>query len=705
MKKLIFNRKKILRAIFLATMALALMAKPVRAQVIPTTNPDGSLTLSGSGTYVHSGDITVSNTDTFAIGISTDSGIYLQHSEGTISATASGSGYGSAGDHSAYGILGSSSSDYITILNTGSLYGYSTSSANDHGGINSVSGYYGFGLYANSSGTGLVTLNNGTATSTSASAYGSGPSGGYGLYGYTSGSGNLVINNFGTATGFGTTVGALEGPSGEGIGINAISASGDPATGTITINNSGTAIGTGEGFTYGISTNSDAASIVINNSGVAQTGNSPAGYAIFASSNSGDITVNNLSGGQALITAPAPILSASDVIHAESHSGNVTIVNDGTVDGSITNSSGLYGSSDTGTASITNNGSITVGNTDVYGGAVGINGRTQSGTVLVVNNGNVFGTSSTEYQGYSYATAGISTSGNVTVINNGTTTAQGAADDAPSYGMYGESDSGDVNLVNNAGGTSTGIMTGGGTDSAYGMYAHTNSGKISITNSGHVTGTASSAYAYGISATSYGSAGGSSAPVTITNTSTGVIQTSGGSSASGIYLYGFSSDAHATITNAGTITSSHYAINTYNFNGSTTLNLQGGSLHSDSGYAVIMGAGDNVVNIYSQTLVEGIIFGGDGANNILNFNEDIYASLSSEEQSIFNADVSTALGDPTHDHVIEVGSSNYDVMNFSLIQTVAMATPEPSSFALLFSSLLLLASRFVWPSLRKLRSR
>ena len=278
-----------------------------------------------------------------------------------------------------------------------------------------------------------------------------------------------------------------------------------------------------------------------------------------------------------------------------SGASNITVLNNGAIK---TTNLAIYSYSNSGTNTITNNGTITITGTTVYG----IDSLYNSGTTNITNGGTITATNNNSNPIFSGGN-----SGTTNITNSGIITTNGQ-DGVGIYSFY-QASAGTINITN------SGTITTSGSSGSQGIQSNGNSGTANITNSGTIT--TSGQYSHGMY--SYNNSG------TENFTNSGTITTSG-SNADGIYLQsnsgattitnsgtinvtgtgavGVTLDGGVTFTNSGTISATGSATQAIDSTGSgnDTLNLLAGSKITGS---IDLGAGTDTVNISGTEIING----------------------------------------------------------------------------------------------------
>jgi fibronectin-binding autotransporter adhesin len=538
MKRLFFNRKRLLRAIHAAAVAFFLAAAAAARAQTANSDGNGNVTITGSGsnfTYngtnpvlTAGGTLTVSGSSTIS---NTTVSIIISLSE---NATITNNGSLTVNENAApsvtAGINSSGSAAASIINNTGTI------SASNTGSISAAGIYY-------HTGTGAVTINNsGSVSGTyTGSLIPQSASGGYGIWTTTTGA--VTINSSGSGTISGTTTAA-----GSAIAIRAVD-----SLNAITISNAGTTL-TASGYysATGIDALSRGGPVSITNSGAISatttstiaTNYGPSAYGIAAlTANGFSVSINN-SGN---ITASAAY-GATDDIYASGSTAPVSVNNTATLTATSSGSGsysayGIYATSTDGAITLTNSGHVTASSTysvyGVEGYASGTGSVTVSNAALVSVTSTSSSTNSHVYGVAAYAGGG----GNATLTNSATVTASGGyiTQSLSAYGAnVSVTNSGQLNVtdtVMNPSGTASGIYAGG-------------SGTVSVGNSAAITAQASTGFATGINVMSTGG------NASLSNNAP--IMVSGYFSSTDLQITG----ATATLTNSGSLTSQGVNSNT-----------------------------------------------------------------------------------------------------------------------------------------------
>jgi outer membrane autotransporter protein len=421
----------------------------------------------------------------------TGSGIYAKDSyaQGSISLTNSQNIEVNGNYATGYGAqLTTSGSGGITVTNSGNI--------NLH--IFASGGTATSGLDLTSTGSGAITVNNtSTGAITGSSTYASG----YGVNASASGSGAVSITNAGTING-GNTINSLHGTA---INVNAA------GSGTVTVANSGTLSGYSNLFS------GDGAGVAVSDSG------------------SSAVTVTN--SGQVMASAHGG--TASGLYVNDTGTGNISITNSSTGTISPTSSSGVANGiqaigSGSDTMTISNVGSIMP--TSSNGAANGINATTQNGTLSITNTGTITGSAYNQENGITATGAGT---GSITIINSTTGAITSTSINNAANGILVSGSNSNVVTISNSAPL---FVTA--TTAASGIYANMAAGSTKVTNSGAITlGGGGGGDGIGVLGTGQ---------ITITNSAGGTI--SAPNQGGGEAIYANSSGGTAQVTNAAAIT-------------------------------------------------------------------------------------------------------------------------------------------------------
>jgi len=232
-------------------------------------------------------------------------------------------------------------------------------------------------------------------------------------------------------------------------------------------------------------------------------------------------------------------------ILSTSGSGGISVTNSGTINENTINGESVAGegldltSSGSGAITVNNNGGTVTGSSS-YGMGIGINANASgNGAVTITNTGAVTGSNSTYNRNGLGINVSAGGSGAISVQNGGTITASASS---VAFGLNSnDTGTGTTTLTN------SGAISATGQSGANGISLVSSSGNGLITNSGpsiqatSANGAADAIYIY----TPFGTGN-------VTNT--GALTSTGGTSASGIYVYAHGVGAPAyTITNSGAI--------------------------------------------------------------------------------------------------------------------------------------------------------
>ena len=599
-------------------------------QAIQASSSSGNATVVNKGT-VNGGDIyawgggsaSVNNSGTVAGGISAssngDTGTNtgspaativnsgsVNNTESWVAVNASGSGAASVSvTNQALGTIRSKGAGVNAWTNTGTV------TVKNAGTITAG----GTGIQAGSSGGDIGLTNTGSVSSTGNSGI-SAHSGQvfFGVPGSTPvavAGGNITINNSGSVSGAGNAIFASSGemwsdqnnnwvtaPGGNititnsgsaagGIYASAVSNGSVKITNTGTVTSSGTAIGAQSGVWWTNSPNGSNLSlpggpVTVLNQGTVMSAGGPG----IAASSTSAVTVTNDKAGTIH-------MNGGRAIDANSWSGDVTVVNKGTVNG------GDIGVWAGGSASVNNSGTLT-GSISANSNAYGTN--TGSPATTIVNSGAVTGASSNGGLIWGSTTG----SGSVSIANKagGTVTAQGRAIaswlDAGSAvignagtitarggdGIEAGSNTNSVSVTNTGsisatranGSPSDGPPSGVGILVRTGQMGGATGGQLaSVTNSGSVTATGENAA--GIDA------GSSSTNVSVINKGTITVQGNGSKG-----IIGWTDTAGtATVNNSGSVT--------VNGSGSTGIQAEGTPIVNNNGTVAVYGEGSKAIQV------------------------------------------------------------------------------------------------------------
>ena len=559
---------------------------------------------------------------------STGAGLYFKNSgAGAVTVANSGSAYGSG--HLGYGLYTSTMNGAITITNsayvhvnagtTGSgiysnLQSQSIASpvAVSNSGYVKVTGSSAYGIEAEDSSTGSVTLTNSAGGVVSTAS--SGGSGG-GLY-VNANTGVGTVTNHGTVistdTSSGTTLYGLKLYGDNFVATN---------TGTLSAQNTGASSSGVYSVAYAISGHGEG-DITLTNSAAGTLTASATGDAAGVNV----ITYGNLSAtrGTVMVTNHGNISATSSGyvgygINATSYLGSVSVANSGLVSGTgshsaygvfAQNESSQYG---TGNISVANTGEIDAHSTGSGYTAYGVQAGAEGNFTLTNTHGGTNSFSNSDATGLISATADNGSAsgvvagagGALTLTNSGTIQAT-VTNTGQATGVQAIAGNG-LTFTNNAGFAITasgayGSGQGANVSSSSGNMVVTNNGTISaegVTNPGLMSGTFTTltANASGsgymtvvnngslIASSPYGAANGISAgsgtdgPTQITNNAAGVITVTGGGASYGIHS---STSNGATLTNSGSISvtgSGAYGIVAFDMNsGNSVINNAGATI-------------------------------------------------------------------------------------------------------------------------------
>ena len=645
MKLLHFNRKRLLRAIHAAALALMILAaREARAQTA-TSDGNGNVTISGSGTgYVYNGTsptLTPGGTLSVTSGSTiTDSGsaraVIILSESANINNAGNLTSNSSALNGTVSAIYTTGGSQATTITNSGTLSGVSVSNNFNSAGI-----YYDDGLLTSSP----ITISNSGSISASGAAEGSNAI-------YVNSGGDVTVTNTSSGilsssnTQHGYVINVNEGATGSVVNEGSITGQGVYAgaiqvavNGDLSIANSGTLIGqatTRSG--YGIEAYSYGANVSVTNSGTitASSAGTPSFiYAqdIFAYTPTGNATITN--------SAPLSAISTGGTVSG-------LYILDGSGNASVTNTGSLYtkgpgvtigigtqsGSYDTGTFSILNAAPLTAISTS-SGYAAGIYADT-AGDIAVQSSGAI---SATTVGGSAYGVAAITSGGNATISNGSAITSASTGGDA--YGLY-ASASGTASISNSASVTAN---SSSNASTASGIYA--SGGAVDITNGGDARGIDTSG------GTGYGIQAGGGGPILVTNTGT------------------------ATGTTVGIYTTSAARVNNM-------------GLASGGSYSIDVASG-STVNLIGASPVQGIIKGGpdDRSTSLLNFQivvagnlaaaqAELNAAIADYDQSLTVA--AKGPGDDVTSSVVTINGIGYQWQDFAGIADNLISYAEIPGF-------------------------
>jgi uncharacterized protein YhjY with autotransporter beta-barrel domain len=183
-----------------------------------------------------------------------------------------------------------------------------------------------------------------------------------------------------------------------------------------------------------------------------------------------------------------------------------------------------------------------------------------------------------------------------------------------------------------------------------GPISMTNSNAIAVTGMGEVEGV----YLVGDGGTA-----------DFTNTATGSITATGAAADTYGVRITDSAAAGGTIENDGTITSSGLGL-ADNSAGDITVNNMRGSIQAGSGFrSILLGAGNNTVNIIGNSNIQGLMDGGSThTDNTIAFSDIV---ITRPQQTAFNTVSSEAATDPTGNYVVMLGPDSYNFTDFNFV--------------------------------------
>lgn len=300
---------------------------------------------------------------------------------------------------------------------------------------------------------------------------------------------------------------------------------------------------------------------------------------------------NNGAGARTIsVTQGSSVSSGSTTLSTSATSSTVT--NDGTVEtdssSGSTDYSAIFAASNTGTALITNNGTVTATGTNVIGARI----VATTGVGELRNTGTISASGSASSGNFGPRGAFLfSSSSDALVINSGTitSTSVGIAID--------HSGTGETSVSNASGAEISGAATG--------IYVRNALGPVQIDNAGDIlrTSTGSGGFLPAAIAIFDQSPAATGTQVSITNS--GTIANAGGSNTYAIYA---SQNANGVlgITNTGTIDG-----DIIQFGGQYALIDNAGTINGD----ILLGNGDDLVILRGSSVVQnGFLSGGAGAN-------------------------------------------------------------------------------------------
>lgn len=490
------------------------------------------------------------------------------------------------------GILFFSSGDITIVSNTGPY-------------AISVTGGVASGIYVNSSGNGVVTIDStGDITSTA----------GQGIFVNNSGSGAVSVTSVGTIEAEENGILAL---SYGGSGAVSIDSTGDITTGNrsglVAVNYgpgavSVTSVGTIEANTFGIYALSNTGAVTVDSTGD-----------ITATNRIGIYALNNIAGaGDVLVTSAGTIEAGGDGIYAFSVTGAVTV--DSTGDITSTNDRGIA-ALNVGSASVKveSTGTIEASDIGIYAHSIG------DGTVEVVSTGNL---TSHNNRGIH---AGNNGTGDVSATSVGSIEADLEGIWAQSAdGAVTVDSTGDITSANNRGifarnfdAAAVSVTSDGAVQAlSDGIYATSNTGTVTVDSTGDIT----SANNRGIIAFNYGAGAGD-----VSVTSVGAIEANtdgifarsntGGvevdstgditsATRSGIYAANNGADA-VSVTSAGAITANTDGIFARSISGTVTVDSTGdvtsandqGIYAGNTGAAAVSVESDGTIQAFTNGII------------------------------------------------------------------------------------------------------
>jgi uncharacterized protein YhjY with autotransporter beta-barrel domain len=477
MKRIVFSRKALLRAIHATALALYFAAVSAAHAQTATGDGNGNITISGTGNtafvlgptstppLASGGTLTISSTtnDTVGGSSSTVSAYVIQV---TTPSTTTNSGYlsasnsnnfsggpaatldisplttsgnvtiqnNSAGTITASSYMGTATAVDIENVQQGSISitnsGQISAAPLSNGQASTVTGIFANDTYAQGS---ITLVNTGTISLTGSS------SNGYGAMLSTSGSGGITVTNSGTIN-----ENTTDGESVAGDGLDLTSS----GSGAITVNNNGGTITGSSNYGNGIginATSSGSGAVTITNTGTVTGSNSNYnrnGFGIdVTASGSGNITITN----SGPVTGNASS-TASAIYVTDTGTGLLTVSNSGALTSSGYTSSGIA-ANDTGDVSITNTAGGTIVSNGHFGS--GINATSASGNASVNNSAAI------TVNGMFSSTAIQISGATASLINSGALTSQGR-DDTTALGINATSTVGALMVTNSGAITASG---------------------------------------------------------------------------------------------------------------------------------------------------------------------------------------------------------------------------------------------------------
>ncbi|MEF9978239.1 MAG: hypothetical protein RR834_07065 [Thermomonas sp.] len=571
------------------------------------------------------GDVNVTNTGSIEVisGGNVAVGVFARADYGSVTVDNSGDIYASVEGvngyigYSAYGIF--ARGEYVDVSNSGDIVAigsayatgiaatsyYGTTVTNTGGSIYAaapggiVAGYYGYylvgavtGIDANAA-YGDVTVSNASDITA--------------LSLYVDATGISAVGPFDTAV---TNSGDIYAASlyGAATGISASASYIYGATGTTTVNNSGSislfAPGQGIGQANGIAAYRNTGDIAVNNSGDIEIYAGGRSYGIDAFIKYGDVAVTN--SGDITMESPTDAVIGIQATTGSffAGGGNVSVINSGNIsvhsDYGFANGIGAVAGSvqdPYGNSYIRNSGAI-----DVFGqyNAAGIQTRASEGNATIINSGDIHVESAAvRYVYQPDQTVGIAAltffGGDLTIQNTGDVTVDGYA---MAYGLYAKSSNDGTVSITNAGDVN--VHSQLSTDGYVGYYGYDLPAMVSR-----------GVFAYSF----YGD-------IVVNNSSTGVIDASGGDIAIGVHTATY--DGTTVVNNAGRIhaggSNLAIAVLMEGVYGTNTLNNAATgfiSADGDEGYAFAVMGGDTVETINNSGRITGALalYGGNDVFN------------------------------------------------------------------------------------------
>jgi len=614
MKRLIFSRRQILRAIHVACLALFFASCAQRAEAAPAFNP-ADFSVSGS-TVTDKG---VGDT-TSAYFIGTGSGNYNVSIGGVSLGNTTTAG--GTDDLLHFGTGSVTNSGTLTATNNAVFITGSGQVTNASGGI--ITGNTQSGVYIGGSGT----INNaGTVTGAGnyAAAIFSGSITNSGLI-HNTGSGSAAyIDQNGNVNNTGTILS----DSGNAVTIN----------GTGTVTNAGTISGAGS---------SSTSAVYINNGTVSNTG-----------------SISDLNGNGISINGAGTVTNALNATISSAYSG-VYINGAGTVTnaGSISAADSIsgYGIRITGVGKVTNTGSISsayhlggIGiqidsGTVTNSGSINVNKSEDGNTgIHIVNDGVVTnsGTISAHYNdpsGSNSENYGIRIGGNGTVYNSGTISAY---------------ESNGVNQGIFIGG-STGFVQNTGTITATEALGFGNAGIFmagngTVLNSGGITVTNGNTN-IGIDIEGSG---------TVTNTFSGYVRAFNASTGTGVFI-----NQQGTVTNSGYIGGQNYGV--FLSGDNSVVNANGGAIVGGND-SILLNGSNSTVNIFGRSFVPDTIEGSNNTGNALHFK---LVGVSRAQAQAFNTYVANNTNSGAYTFSWSNGTQTYTWDGFAATTGAAVALED-----------------------------